>query len=94
MFNHVISYKEDRKWGETARRLTAGRGVDIIVQVAGVNEMEQSIEAIKMCGVITIVGFLAGPDGPERDGLPEMSGQDVYGAASLCGQQSPDGGDG
>ncbi|PTB46141.1 hypothetical protein M441DRAFT_444695 [Trichoderma asperellum CBS 433.97] len=39
--DHVISYKEDRKWGETARKLTGGRSVDIIVQVAGVNEMEQ-----------------------------------------------------
>ncbi|KAK1249778.1 hypothetical protein MKX08_009781 [Trichoderma sp. CBMAI-0020] len=38
--DHVISYKDDRKWGETAKTLTGGRGVDIIVQVAGVNEME------------------------------------------------------
>ncbi|KAM0452898.1 hypothetical protein ACHAO4_005317 [Trichoderma viride] len=37
--DHVISYKDDRKWGETAKKLTGGRGVDIIVQVAGVNEM-------------------------------------------------------
>ncbi|KAL9485238.1 hypothetical protein ACSS6W_004027 [Trichoderma asperelloides] len=67
--DHVISYKEDRRWGETARKLTGGRGVDIIVQVAGVNEMEQSIEAIKMCGVITIIGFLAGRTGDNEMGF-------------------------
>lgn len=67
--DHVISYKEDRKWGETAKKLTGGRGVDIIVQVAGVNEMEQSIEAIKMCGVITIIGFLAGRPGENEMGF-------------------------
>ncbi|KAL7903076.1 hypothetical protein HDV63DRAFT_111707 [Trichoderma sp. SZMC 28014] len=68
--DRVINYKQDRKWGETAKKLTGGRGVEIIVQVAGVNEMEQSIEAIRMCGVITIVGFLAG-----RSGENEMSFQ-------------------
>lgn len=67
--DHVISYKEDRKWGETAKQITGGRGVDIIVQVAGVNEMEQSIEAIKLCGVITIIGFLAGRTGVNEPGF-------------------------
>ncbi|KAL7920912.1 hypothetical protein ACQKWADRAFT_328145 [Trichoderma austrokoningii] len=51
-----------------------GCGVDIIVQVDGVSEMEQSIEAIKMCGT------------GERDELLEMPGQDVHGATGVCGR--------
>jgi NADPH:quinone reductase-like Zn-dependent oxidoreductase len=58
--DHIINYKEDRQWGETAKKLTGGVGIDIIIQVAGPNEMQQSVEAIRMSGVITIIGFLAG----------------------------------
>ncbi|KAL7943525.1 hypothetical protein V8C42DRAFT_109551 [Trichoderma barbatum] len=58
--DHVLNYKEDPKWGETAKKLTGGRGVDHVIQVAGPKEMEQSIAAVKMCGAIDIIGFVAG----------------------------------
>ncbi|KAM0259852.1 hypothetical protein ACHAQJ_003096 [Trichoderma viride] len=58
--DHVLNYNDDPKWGETARKLTGGRGVDHVVQVAGAKEMEQSIAAIKMSGAIDIIGFVAG----------------------------------
>ncbi|RFU74971.1 alcohol dehydrogenase [Trichoderma arundinaceum] len=58
--DHVLNYKEDPNWGETAKKLTGGRGVDHVVQVAGAKEMQQSIAAVKMAGVIDIIGFLAG----------------------------------
>ncbi|KAL7792453.1 hypothetical protein V8C37DRAFT_380357 [Trichoderma ceciliae] len=58
--DHVLNYKDDPNWGETAKRLTGGRGVDHVVQVAGAKEMEQSIAAVKLCGAIDIIGFLAG----------------------------------
>jgi NADPH:quinone reductase-like Zn-dependent oxidoreductase len=58
--DHVLNYKDDLNWGETAKKITGGRGVDHVVQVAGAKEMEQSITAIKMGGSIDIIGFLAG----------------------------------
>ncbi|KAL6828684.1 hypothetical protein V8C40DRAFT_196433 [Trichoderma camerunense] len=64
--DHVLNYKEDPNWGETAKKLTGGRGVDHVVQVAGAKEMEQSIAAVKMCGAIDIIGFLAG-GGDEKE---------------------------
>ncbi|KAK2602398.1 hypothetical protein N8I77_008933 [Diaporthe amygdali] len=59
----VISYKEDVTWGKTARGLTLqGVGVDHIIEVGGAKTIEQSLEAIKFEGVISIIGFLAGQD--------------------------------
>lgn len=61
--DHVINYKEDAKWGETAKKLTAGgAGVDHIVEVGGAGTLEQSCAAIKFEGVISIIGFLSGQE--------------------------------
>jgi NADPH:quinone reductase-like Zn-dependent oxidoreductase len=54
-------------WGETAKNLThRNEGVDFVVEVGGVATMNQSLAAIKIDGVISIVGFRAGssPDQP------------------------------
>ena len=58
---YVINYREDRNWGETARSLTPEHaGVDHILDVGGDVTLPQSLRAIKMEGVITVVGFLGG----------------------------------
>ncbi|KAH9212014.1 chaperonin 10-like protein [Leptodontidium sp. 2 PMI_412] len=64
---HVINYRDDPNWGETARQLTQGKeGVDFIIEVGGVTTIKQSLKAIKIDGVIGIVGFVGGntPDQP------------------------------
>ncbi|KAL6867010.1 NAD(P)-binding protein [Trichoderma novae-zelandiae] len=58
--DHVLNYRENPNWGRTAKELTGGRGVDHVVQVAGGKEMEQSIAAVKMDGIIDIIGFVGG----------------------------------
>ncbi|KAM3069469.1 hypothetical protein ACMFMG_005574 [Clarireedia jacksonii] len=59
--DHVINYKEVPNWGEHAKSLTPhGAGVDQILEVGGPNTMAQSLKAIKIEGVISIIGFLAG----------------------------------
>ncbi|KAI1820108.1 hypothetical protein F4861DRAFT_90052 [Xylaria intraflava] len=58
--DHVINYKEDATWGETARKLTGGRGVDVVVEVGGTATLEQSLKAITYDGILAIVGFVTG----------------------------------
>ncbi|KAI5859809.1 NAD(P)-binding protein [Durotheca rogersii] len=59
--DHVINYKEDPNWGETAKKLTRnGVGVDHIIEIGGAGTLEQSLKAIKLEGVISIIGFVAG----------------------------------
>ncbi|GAW13562.1 hypothetical protein ANO14919_029490 [Xylariales sp. No.14919] len=58
--DHVINYREDENWGETARKLTGGVGVDFVIEVGGAGTLEQSLKAIKYEGQIAIIGFLGG----------------------------------
>lgn len=59
--DHVINYKDTPEWGEAARELTPNkRGVDHILEVAGPASMKQSLDAIAVDGIISIIGFVAG----------------------------------
>ena len=58
--DHVLNYKEDENWGETAKKLAGDRGVQHIIEVGGPTSMKQSLNAICIDGVITIIGFLGG----------------------------------
>jgi alcohol dehydrogenase len=59
--DHVINYRDDAEWGKTARKLTNGRGVDLVVEVGGAGTIKQSIRAAKLGGTIPIIGVVAGP---------------------------------
>ncbi|KAM3498636.1 hypothetical protein MY10362_008058 [Beauveria mimosiformis] len=58
--DHVINYKENPQWGAEARKITGGVGVDHIVEVIGPRSMAQGLKAIKIGGVISIIGFVGG----------------------------------
>jgi NADPH:quinone reductase-like Zn-dependent oxidoreductase len=58
--DHLINYREDTAWGETARRLTGGRGVDHVVEIGGAGTLTQSIAATRLSGSIALIGVLAG----------------------------------
>ncbi|KAF4631911.1 hypothetical protein G7Y89_g6214 [Cudoniella acicularis] len=59
--DHVINYKDEPNWGEKAKSLSrGGEGVDHILEVGGPSTMKQSLEAVKIDGVISIIGFLGG----------------------------------
>ena len=59
--DHVINYREDAEWGKTARKLTNGRGVDLVVEVGGAGTIKQSIRASKLGGTVAMIGVVAGP---------------------------------
>ncbi|KAK3376306.1 hypothetical protein B0T24DRAFT_217675 [Lasiosphaeria ovina] len=71
--DHVINYREDKNWGETARGLTRdGAGVDHVIEVGGEGTLTQSFNAIKMEGIISIIGFLGGTE-PKDSVLETLS---------------------
>lgn len=63
--DHVINYKEDEKWGETAKKITGGVGVTHAIEVGGPNTLKQVFKAIKIDGVVSIIGFLGGVKGEQ-----------------------------
>ena len=61
--DHLINYKTHPNWGEKARELTSGRGVDHVVEIGGSGTMPQSIAATRVGGHIALIGVLAGISG-------------------------------
>jgi len=61
--DHLINYRTEPKWGEKARSLTGGRGVDHIVEVGGPGTLKQSIRAARIGGHIALIGVLTGVSG-------------------------------
>lgn len=61
--DHLINYRQDKAWGETARKLTGGRGVDHVIEVGGPGTLEQSMEAARVGGHISVIGIFTGVAG-------------------------------
>lgn len=58
--DYGINYKHTPAWGERARELTGGRGVDVVLEVGGMETLAQSLAALREGGDIAGIGFLAG----------------------------------
>ncbi|PQE15059.1 alcohol dehydrogenase protein [Rutstroemia sp. NJR-2017a BVV2] len=58
--DHVINYKEVPEWGAEAKRLTGLReGVDYVIEIGGGGTMAQSIESIRIDGIISVIGWMS-----------------------------------
>lgn len=58
---HVLNYRKDPNWGETARKLTRGElGCQRVIEVAGAQTIKQSFECVARGGEIDVIGFLTG----------------------------------
>ncbi|KAB5542810.1 hypothetical protein GE09DRAFT_226911 [Coniochaeta sp. 2T2.1] len=57
--SHVINYKTHPPWGEVARSFTPeSRGFDHIVDVGGNSTLGESLKAVRLDGLISLVGLL------------------------------------
>lgn len=66
--DHVINYKQVPNWGDKAKELTKDKeGVDQVIEVGGPGTMEQSTKAIKIDGVITVIGYIAPGSGKGQE---------------------------
>jgi len=58
--DYLINYREDEDWGNSARHLTGGRGVDHVIEVGGPASLAQSLVAARVGGHIAVIGILSG----------------------------------
>ncbi len=58
--DHIINYIETPDWGEKAKALTGGVGVDLVVEVAGAATLKQSVASLMLDATLSIVGFAGG----------------------------------
>ncbi len=64
---HVVLYTAVKDWGLHIRRtLTAGAGVDCVVEVGGPATVNQSLKAVRWGGEVVLIGFLS-QDNPGMD---------------------------
>ena len=69
----TINYREHPEWQERAQELTAGVGVDRVLEVGGVDTLARSLAAVRMGGSLAIIGRLSGSE------LPTLDPAAVYG---------------
>jgi NADPH:quinone reductase-like Zn-dependent oxidoreductase len=60
--DETINYKTSPKWEEKVRELTNGEGVDHVIEVGGSGTMPRSLRAVRMAGVVSVIGALSGGD--------------------------------
>lgn len=56
----TINYRAHPEWQREVLRLTAGRGVDLTVEVGGAGTLRRSIAATRMGGTVSVIGGLTG----------------------------------
>jgi len=57
---HLINYRTTPDWATEVKRLTEGRGADLIVEVGGPATLAQSIRSARMGGTVAVIGVLSG----------------------------------
>jgi NADPH:quinone reductase-like Zn-dependent oxidoreductase len=77
--HETINYAATPEWQDEAMRLTGGRGVDLVVEVGGEGTLARSMAAVRMRGLVSVIGGLSGFAG----GLGPMSL--IFGAKQVAG---------
>ncbi|MDB5697806.1 MAG: alcohol dehydrogenase [Alphaproteobacteria bacterium] len=67
--DHLINYRKTERWGDAAKRLTNGVGVDHVIEIGGAGTLDQSMSATRVGGHIALVGILAGLAAPVTTAL-------------------------
>ena len=79
--DHVINYRSHPDWSTQVRRITGGRGADVVVEVGGAKTLSESLKAIRQGGHIPIIGVLSGPAEPIAIPMLIWSGARLQGLA-------------
>jgi len=58
---HAVNYKKHPQWSEEVNKLTAGNGVDHVIELGGSGTFEQSFSSVAYSGLVHEIGFLAPP---------------------------------
>lgn len=75
----TIDYRENANWGEAVRDAAGGEGVDVAVEVGGAGTFDQSVKALRFGGTMSLIGVLAGMQGPVNTYAVLQKGIRVHG---------------
>ena len=83
--DHTINYTETPEWARNARKISDGRGVDVVVEVGGAGTLDQSIKALRPGGVACLIGVLSGSNHDFR--LPLVVTRKIRMEGVTCGNR-------
>jgi NADPH:quinone reductase-like Zn-dependent oxidoreductase len=58
--DETINYRENEDWERSVLELTAGRGVDHVVEVGGAGTLPRSLASVRLGGHVAMIGALSG----------------------------------
>ena len=67
--DETINYKTTPEWDKEVLRLTAGRGVDMVLEVGGGETFTRSLNSVRASGQMAVIGVLSGVAGTIPVGL-------------------------
>jgi NADPH:quinone reductase-like Zn-dependent oxidoreductase len=67
--DETINYKTHPEWDKEVRRLTGGKGADIVLEVGGGETFSRSMNSVRASGQIAVIGVLSGVAGNIPVGL-------------------------
>jgi len=59
---HLINYRTTPEWDIEVKRMTNGRGADLVVDLGGPETLAKSVRASRMGGTVAVIGVLTGFD--------------------------------
>jgi NADPH:quinone reductase-like Zn-dependent oxidoreductase len=75
--DHVVNYRSTPGWGRRIAELTGG--ADLVVEVGGSGTLGQSLDAVRVGGVISLIGVLDGAAGAVPTGAVTMKQVRLHG---------------
>lgn len=76
----LVNYRKTPEWQDEVLRMTAGQGVDLVVEVGGEDTLPRSIAAVRYGGSVIVIGGLSGFGGAKVE-----PGNLIAGAKKLLG---------
>jgi len=80
--DETINYKTTPEWDKEVLRLTAGRGVDMVLEVGGGETFTRSMNSVRASGQMAVIGVLSGVAGTIPVGLIGIQTLSVRGISS------------
>jgi NADPH:quinone reductase-like Zn-dependent oxidoreductase len=60
----IVNYKQFPDWEERILEITNGKGVDHVIETVGGENLNRSLNAVKLSGTISFIGLIAGLSAP------------------------------
>jgi len=58
--HHTVNYARTPEWSADVRKITGGRGADLVVEVGGAKTLMESLKSVRQNGHVAIIGVLSG----------------------------------